>query len=81
MYSEAHIKRQATRQDYLPSAQLAGRWGQMNWIVYGEEKNIFTEPTRAAKAGQKLVYRHNEPKKRAPFICTPWVPIWLRFNN
>ncbi len=40
MYSETHIKRQATRQDYLPSAQLAGRWGQMNWIVYGEENYI-----------------------------------------
>jgi hypothetical protein len=37
--------------------------------VYGEEKIICSRPTRAAKAGQNLMYKHdkpNEPTKESP---------------
>ncbi len=46
------------------------------------KKISFTGPTRAAKAGQNLQYRHDEPiatmqsRKDPPHKCTPWVPIF-----
>jgi hypothetical protein len=42
-----------------------------------------TGSTRAAKAGQNLLYRHGGPtnqQEKTPFICTPRVPICLSFN-
>jgi hypothetical protein len=34
-------------------------------IVFGEEKNIFTGPTKAAKAEQNLLYRNDKPNEPA----------------
>jgi hypothetical protein len=49
---ETHIKRQAARQDCLPS--LLGYGDKLIEIVYGVEKKIFcTGPTSTAKAGEK----------------------------
>ncbi len=54
----------------LPS--LVGDGDKGIEIVY-DEKNVFcTGPTRAAKAEQKFVYRHdktNKPTKEGPFSC------------
>ncbi len=58
---------QATQHDYLPS--LLGDGDKGIEIVYGEEKNKCTGPTRAGKARQKPLYRHNypnEPTKQGP---------------
>jgi hypothetical protein len=43
-------------------------------IVYDEEKNIFTVPTRAAKSEQKSLVTEQKVQQTnqetAPFICT-----------
>jgi hypothetical protein len=67
---ETHTKRQANQHGCLPTAQLAGRWGQRNWnSVWWGKKLFCTGPTRAAKAEQNIFYRHdkpNEPTKDGP---------------
>ncbi len=75
---ETHIKRQAPRQDCLPS--LLGDGDKLIEIVYGEEKNFFVKGRlqgRAVKAGQKYLVPswHDEPNEptimKDPFhICT-----------
>ncbi len=66
-------------------AQLAGRWGQRNEIVYAEKKVFCTEPTRAAKAEQKSFVPARQAQGtnqgRTPFICILWVIIQLSFNS
>ncbi len=47
-HGDAHSERGGPAR--LP-AQVAWRWDTQIGIVYGEEKNIFTGLTRAAKAG------------------------------
>ncbi len=48
---DTYTKRQATQHDCLPS--LLGDGNKGIEIVYNEEKNILTGPTRVAKAKQK----------------------------
>jgi len=61
-------------------AQVAGRWGQINWnnVQWGKKPG---QP----RQDKSLLYRHDEPSKptsgKTPFICTLWVPIWLSFNS
>jgi hypothetical protein len=50
-------------------AKLAGRWGGMNEIVYGEEKLICSRPTRSASTRIYPKNQHvkpNEPTKDGP---------------
>ncbi len=77
------FKRQATRRDWLPS--LLGVGDKWSKIVCGESNSFCTRLT-AAQAGQKsLLYWHEEPKQpmwaEPPFICAPFVPIYLSYNR
>ncbi len=69
--------------DYLPSQLGDGD----KWIekVYSEEKNIFTGPIRAAKAGQKSLVPAQQAEQTnqgmVPFNCTLWVPSFLSLNS
>ncbi len=68
LYSETHTKRQATQQGCLP--RLKGDGDKGIEIVYGEKKIFGTGPTRAVKAEQNLLYRHDKPNqltKEGPF--------------
>jgi hypothetical protein len=47
---------------------------ELKYVVDGEEKNIFTGPTRAAKAEQKSLVPARQAQQtnqgRTPFTCT-----------
>ncbi len=70
MGSETHTKRQATQHGCLPSAQLAGRWGQRNCNSVWWWKTYFVLGRQEQpKQNRNLLYRHEkskEPTKKGP---------------
>ncbi len=87
LYSETHTKRQATQHGCLPKCpvpSLLGDGEKETEIVYGEEKIFCTGPTRAVKAEQNLLYRHdkpNEPTKKDPFHLSSLSPHSTQFQQ
>jgi hypothetical protein len=69
---KTHTKRQVIQPGCMPS--LLGDGDKGINIVYGEEKNICTGLTRAAKAEQKSLVPERQAQLtnegRTPFICT-----------
>ncbi len=83
---EARDTHQETGDPARLPAQLAGRWGQRNWIsVWCRKKISCTGLTRAAKAEQKslvpALQAQRTNQERISFICPLWVPICLSFNS
>jgi hypothetical protein len=62
--NQRHIKKQATLHECLPSLLADGDIELKMCMVMGK-KTFCTGPTRAAKAGQKSLDRH-EPTKEGP---------------
>jgi hypothetical protein len=61
-FPEAHIERQATQHNSLPS--LLGVDNKQSEKVYGEEKNIFcTGLTKTANENKNILQGHDQPNE------------------
>ena len=81
--TETHINRQATRHNCLP--RFLGNRDKWSEIVYSEGKHIFVLGSLEQPRQEKnLLYRQdkpNKPSKEGPLPNSPWVPIWLQFQQ